>query len=222
MFGCLRRLGCLVVLAIAVAAWFTRDMWWDRAAARWRGGDATTADRGTPTWERLSPEAAERGERAVRALSGKRGPVYATLRPGDLASYVFLSLASTLPPSAKDAEAAVFGDRVYVRALVSLKDLGGVAGGALGGMLADRDTLRLGGTFEVTRPGLAQFHVKEVQLGSFPLPARTIPALVRRVRRGDVAPGEPLAADALAVPIPEYIGDVRIARGRITLYKSQQ
>jgi hypothetical protein len=142
-----------------------------------------------------------------------------TLRPGELASYAFLSLASALPPSAQNAESAVIGDRVYVRSLVSLRELGGAGGlGAIGGMLTDRDTLRLGGTFEVLRPGLAQFHVQDVQLGAFPVPTRMIPSLVRRVRRGKETAG--LAADALAVPIPAYISDVRVARGRITLYKN--
>jgi hypothetical protein len=41
---------------------------------------------------------------------------------------------------------------------------------------------------------------------------------VKRVRRGKETTG--LASDALAVPIPDYIGDVRVARGRITLYKN--
>ena len=221
MFGCVRRLGCLVVLlVVAGAAWLGRDLWLPQARAWLAGGggraDVAAADN---TWESLSPERAERGERAVRDLARSGGPVYVSLRPGELASYVFLSLASTLPPSAESAEAAVIGDRVYVRAVVPLAELGGVGGlGALGGMLADRDTLRLGGTFDVVRAGLAQFNVREVRLGGFPVPERVIPALVSRVRRGTVPEG--VAADALPVPIPEYIGDVRVARGRITLYKN--
>jgi hypothetical protein len=223
MFGLLRRLGCLVVLVvIAGAAYLTRELWYERLRARVTGDDVAAADSAaTSAWEPLSPERAERGERAVRALARGGGPVYVTLRAGELASYAFLSLASALPPSAQDAESAVIGDRVYVRALVNLRELGGTSGlGPLGGMLADRDTLRLGGTFDVLRPGLAQFHVRDVQLGSFPVPERMIPSLVRRVRRGKEFEG--LAADALAVPIPDYIGDVRVARGRITLYKNTQ
>jgi hypothetical protein len=29
-----------------------------------------------------------------------------------------------------------------------------------------------------------------------------------------------VAADAFPVPVPDYIGDVRIGRGRVTLYKA--
>jgi hypothetical protein len=213
-------MGCLVVLLVVCGVGFlTRGLWLDRVRAYLPVSGDSTAVAGTSPWEPLSPERAERGERAVRALARNGGPVYVTLRPGELASYAFLSLASTLPPSAQDAEAAVIGDRVYVRALVSLRELGGAGGfGALGGMLSDRDTLRLGGTFDVLRPGLAQFHVQDVQLGAFPVPAKMIPSLVKRVRRGKETTG--LASDALAVPIPDYIGDVRVARGRITLYKN--
>ena len=31
MLGCLRRLGCLVVIVVAVGLWYVRDMWWPRA-----------------------------------------------------------------------------------------------------------------------------------------------------------------------------------------------
>lgn len=216
MFGCLRRLGCLFVIAIAVLAYFTRDIWYETArnlAGRFGGASADTV----ATWEPITQAAAARGEKQVRALAAPRGPVYVSLRPGELASYAFLSLAAnTLPASAQNAEATVQGDRVVMRSLVSLRDFAGALG-SVGDFLADRDTLRLGGTFDVLAPGRAQFRVTEVRLGSFPVPAKAIPALVRRVRHGATGPG--VAPDALEVPVPSYIGDVRIARGRITLYK---
>jgi hypothetical protein len=124
-------------------------------------------------------------------------------------------LSDALPASLRDAETAVIGDRVYVRAVVGPDDLPG--GGALRSVLTRRDTLRLGGTFDVLRPGLAQFRVRDVQVGALPLPAAVIPRVVARVRRGAVPEG--VAADAFPVPVPDYIGDVRIARGRVTLYK---
>jgi len=219
MFGCLRRIGCLVVLLVAVGAWFTRDLWWDRAQAM-LGRAPETAEAAPGTWEPISQASAERGELAVRSLAQPRGPVFVSLRPGELASYALLSLASQLSPDLRGAQAAVVGDRMYVRSLVSLKELAGAGGlGSMGGMLAERDTLLIGGTFEVARAGLAQLHVREIRYGSFPLPERMIPAVVRRVRRGaDTAGVDP---DALPVPIPPFIGDVRVARGKITLYRGQ-
>lgn len=217
MFGCLRRLGCLVVLLLAALLYLTRGTWrplLDRSSGRDREVAGTDA---TPTWQPLDQPSAARGERAVRALAARRGPVYVSLRAGELASYAFLSLSTSLPAALRDAQTAVIGDRVYVRAVVSPEELPGL-GGALGGLVSRRDTLRLGGTFDVLRPGLAQFRVRDVQVGSVPLPAIAIPRVVARVRRGDVPAG--VAADAFPVPIPAYIGDVRIARGRVTLYKT--
>lgn len=219
MFGCLRRLGCLVVVLFAVLAYLTRAYWWE-PANRLAGRSTTSAvDADTSSrWEPITPAAAERGERELRGLAAPRGPAYVTLHAGDLASYAFLSLSNTLPAFARDAQATVVGDRVYVKSLVDLRDFAGALG-ALGGMVAQRDTLRLGGTFEVLGTGRAEFHVQDVQLGSFPLPSKMIPSLLMRVRRGNTSAD--LAPDALAVPIPDYIGDVRIARGRVTLYKRQ-
>jgi hypothetical protein len=50
------------------------------------------------------------------------------------------------------------------------------------------------------------------------VPSALIPRLIGRVRRGEVPQG--VAPDAFPVPLPEYIGDVRIGRGRVTLYRA--
>ncbi len=217
MFGCLRRLGCLVILLIAAAAYFTRAYWWGPAR---RAVDRTTtsgAMRDTASvWESLTPAAAERGERAVRSLAAPRGPAYASLRAGELASYLFLSLSAALPAMARDAQARVIDDRIYIRSVMSLRDVAGDLGPA-SGLLGERDTLRLGGTFEIAEPGRALFHVRDVQIGRVPLPDRAIPLLVRRLRPDDARTAS--AADALVVPTPPSIGDVRISRGRVTLYR---
>ncbi|GLC26306.1 hypothetical protein [Roseisolibacter agri] len=216
MFGCLRRLGCLVVLLIGVGLWYVRDLWWPRLRSAVGPEPTVVAAADSNGWEPLDQERAERGERAVRALAARSGPVYVNLRAGELASYAFLSLSDAPPLPLRDAQAAVVGDRVYVRSVVSLKDLGGALGAA-GGLLPERDTLRLGGTFEVLRPGVAQFRVADISVGSLPVPASVVPTILRRTgaRRMDG-----VAEGAIGIPIPRYIGDVRVARGRITLYKS--
>jgi hypothetical protein len=217
MFGCLGRLGCLAVLLVVGAlGYLTRATWYPMV--RDRGGTARVeAMADTAVWQPLDEARAERGERAVRALAGRSGPAYVSLRAGELASYAFLTLSTALPAELRDAQAAVIGDRVYVKTVVSPRDFAGVLGN-LGGFMAERDTLRLGGTFDVLRPGMAQFRVRDVQLGQFPLPAAVLPRVIARVRRGAVPDG--VAADAFPVQIPEYIGDVRVARGEITLYRA--
>jgi|SRR5687768_12167507 len=221
MFGCFRRLGCLVLLLIlAVLGWFNRD----RLEALYRryAGDPradSTIVRTPGGWEALTAEKGERGRRAVESLSSPRGPAYATLSPGEASSYIFLAVAQQLPPSSEDVTTSVKEDRLHVRANIALKDLGAAkALGPLAGMLGTRDTVELGGTMGVIRPGVGEFQVKEVRIGSFKVPAGVIPRLIKTMRRGDIPEG--LAEDALPMKLPPYIGDIRIADGRIRVYRN--
>ena len=216
MLGCLRRLGCLFVILVAFGLWYIRDMWWPRARQAMGPEPRVVAAADSNGWESLTQERATRGERAVRALAAPTGPAYVSLRAGELASYAFLSLADAPPLPLNDAQAAVVGDRVYVRSVVSLRDLGGALGAA-GALLPERDTLFLGGQFEVLRPGLAQFRVAEVRVGQLPVPAAVVPRLLRTT--GVRSPAG-VAEDAIGFQVPRYIADVRVARGRITLYKA--
>jgi hypothetical protein len=220
MFGCLRRLGCLVLLVIGVGLYLLRDSWWPLVRPMVRAEPEVVArergESGEGGWESLDPEKAARGERAVRALATRGGPAYVSLQAGELTSYAFLSLADALPVPLDDAQAAVVGDRVFLRSVVSLRDLGGSLG-PVANLLPERDTLRLGGTFEVVRPGLAQFRVREASLGNVPLPSSVLPRVLRRT---GASGGSEVASDAVGIPLPPYIGDVRVARGRITLYKA--
>jgi len=213
MFGCIRWIIILALVAVAIGAgWLLRDRWPANPSAEERNASATL-------WQPLSPEAAERARAAVQRLSSNRGPVFETLYAGDVASYIFEELARQLPRSAEDVHAAVIGERMYVMATVRLSELGGAAVlGPLASMLSERDTIRFGGVFEVVRPGLAQFRVQEIRVRDFPVPVRLIPRLLQQTRRG--ARPEGLSDDGLALTIPPHIGDVRIANGRVTMYKN--
>ena len=212
MFGCIRWIIILALVAVAIGAgWLLRDRW----LANPRAEEAASGS----VWQPLSPEAAERARSAVQRLSSDRGVVFETLHAADVASYIFEELAKQLPRSAQDVHAAVIGERMYVMATVRLSELGGAAIlGPLASMLSERDTVRFGGVFEVVRPGLAQFRVQEIRVRDFPVPPRLIPRLLQQMRRG--ARPEGLADDGLALTIPPHIGDVRIANGRVTMYKN--
>lgn len=171
-----------------------------------------------PVWEPLTPEGAARARAAVQRLSRPSGPVFATVRGAELASYVFDELSRQLPPSAQQLEAAVIDDRLHVRALMNVADFGGDNGlGPLGAMLNDREPVEFGGTLELVRPGLAQFRIKVLRLREFSVPQRMIPRLLQRIARGARPPG--LADDALPLVVPTYLGDVRTGQGQVTLYK---
>ncbi len=214
MFGCLRRLGCLLVLlvAAAAAAWYFRDRipWPERSA------EDVARD---SVWEPITDEGAARARRAVQSLGAPNGPAFTTVRPGDLASYFFIALSRQLPPSADSISAAVIGERVYVRAIVALRDFKSLEGaGGFAGFLGDRETLKLGGRFDVVRPGLAQFLVEDVKLRELSLPRRMIPRLMREVRRGAVP--DSVAENGLPFEKPPFVGDVRASKGRVTIYRA--
>lgn len=212
--GCIARLGCLVLLAaLAVGAWLTKDRWLRTVSSSGTPASAVSA------WEPLNPAAGERGRRAIDDLSSSSGPVFRNLSASEVASYVFQTVARTIPASADSAEAAVIGDVLYVRAVVPVKDVAGSGVlGPLAGLLNDRERLQLGGTFHVVRPGLSEFRIREIKLRDFKVPAGAIPRLVQQITHGARPQG--VAADAIPVPTPRTLGDVRIANRRVTLYKT--
>jgi hypothetical protein len=216
MKGCLKRAGCLVVLILLVALWY----WYARverpAAVTSSASTATSVSSG---WQPLTAADAERGRVAVLSLERQAGPVFANLTPAQAASYIFLVVAKQLPPSAKNAEAAIIGDRLYVRSDVELKDFGGAKTlGPLGMLLGERDSVRFGGTINMLRPGLAEFLVHEVKLGRIEVPTALIPRLLAQMKRGKTVEG--ISQNGLPMVMPPYISDVRISNGTITLYKS--
>ena len=213
MFGCLRRLGCLVIIIAGLGAWYFYT--------HLKGGDraGTDADAGAHAgWEPLTQADAQRGKLAVESLSQRTGPVFANLTPAEAASYIFLAATRQLPPSARNIEASAVNDRLRVRAEVSIKDFGGAAVlGPIASLIGDRDTVQLGGTIHVIRPGTGEFVVEEMQFGRAPIPGVLIPRLISHFRRGSV---EGMSSRGLPMKMPAYISDVRIENGKITLYKS--
>ena len=218
MKGCLKRAGCLVVIILLVAVWY----WYarvERPAAATAPATASTATSVSSGWHPLTATDGERGRLAVQSLERQSGPVFANLTPAEAASYIFMVVAKQLPPSAKNAEASITGDRLYVRSEVELKDFGGAKSlGPLGMLLGERDSVRLGGTINMLRPGLAEFLVQEVKLGKIEVPTALIPRLLTQMKKGKTVEG--ISQNGLPMVMPPYISDVRISNGKITLYKS--
>lgn len=216
--GCIARLGCLVVLAIlAIVGWFTRDRWMSRLHLGGRSAAVATG----PTWQPLTDAGAERTRAALTKLKQPRGPVFATLSGADVASYVYKTLARQLPATADSVEVAVIDNRISMRASVPTRALGGSGVlGPLASLLGDRERVQLGGRLRVVRPGLAEFVVDELDVGKIGIPKAMIPRLLKQMSRAPRPEGT--ADDAVPLPLPSYIGDIRVANGRITLYKNVQ
>lgn len=211
--GCIARLGCLILLAIlAVAGWFTRDLW---LPARFRSHPAIVAS--TP-WEPLSNAGAARTRTALAKLAQPTGPAFQTLSANDVASFAMGELSRQLAGTVDSVETRASGDTVAMRGIMQTSKLGEL--GAIAGILRGRQRVELAGTFRVIEPGVAEFQVREVHIGSVSIPSGMIPEVVKRIRRGPAPPGS--SPNGLPVPIPRSVGDIRVARGKVTLYKSGQ
>lgn len=218
--GCLRGLGCLVLIAVVAAAgWWFRADWLPLLHRGARSSGVVTP--ATVVWEPATPEGAERARKAVVKLGSRSGPVFSNVAPGDLTAYIFEELSKQLPRSAHDIEAAVVDRQLWVRAQVRLADFGGPGAlGPLSNMLGDDEPVVFGGSLDIVNPGLAVYRVKSLRIRDLSLPSAMIPRLLRRAEHGSRPPG--LADDALPLVVPDYIADVRIRNGKITLYKTIQ
>jgi hypothetical protein len=221
MKGFFRRLGCLIIIVfIAICVWY----WYARVPSTTSATTTTSTTVGTATssssgWQPLTAADAERGRVAVQSLGRQSGPVFANLTPAEAASYIFTVVAKQLPPSAQNAQAAIIGDRLYVRSDVELKDFGGSKSlGPIGMLLGDRDSVRFGVTINMLKPGLGEFLVQEVKLGRVDVPNALIPRILTQMKRGKQPEG--ISQNGLPMVMPSYISDVRIFNGKITLYKS--
>ena len=212
--GCIARIGCLIVLVcLAIGAWITRDRWMHKIT----GKPVVTST--APGWEPLTPAAGAEGKRKLDDLAKPSGPVFSNLSASEVASYVFQTVARTIPASADSAEAAVIGDALYVRAVVPVRDIAGTGVlGPLAGLLNDRERLQLGGAFRVIRPGLSEFEVREIKLRDFKVPTGAIPRLLQQISHANRTEG--VAPNAIAVTTPRSLADVGIANVKVTLYKS--
>lgn len=215
MFGCIRKLGCLaLLLVLAGAAYLYLNK---------RSSDSPTSSRSPVSrralWEPITALNAERGKREVESLRDSRGSAYANLTGGQAASYIFLSAARQLPTGAEHAMASVQNNELLVRAVVPLSQFGAKKIlGPLAGVLGEKDTLLLGGNIRIVQPGLAEFQVTRLKIGNLAVPSPLIPRLLSQIRKGERPVG--VSTNGLPMPVPEYISDVRIVNGRVTVYKN--
>ncbi len=235
--GCLTRaVGTAVLLVGATTA-----LWW------WSGGavpmpEAITSrlpfePRGADSmstaparalararWHSIGDADSKSAEERLASLAAPDGPGMVTLQPGELLAFLVAPFAAQLPPSARAAQVAVTDGRVYVKAEVPLSDLGGGPMlSSLVGMLDRRDTVIIGGSFDMLDDAAterrAQFLVQEIIMAEFSVPRPLVPRLVSTIRRGAVPPW--VAENGYPVTLPAWVGDVRIRRDRVTVYRAE-
>jgi len=211
VFSCLGRLGCLFILLVAgVLAFLTRERWLPRVLGK--------AEAPPVAWEVVNSTGSKKAADDLASLQQKAGPAYVTVSAAELASLMVESTGHRLPAALDSVEAAIVDETIHVRALVKLDDIRGLdALGPLSGLLDKQERIEFTGTMGVIRPGLGEFRVASVRVADLSLPRAAIPRLLARLN-ASVRP-EGVAPDGIAITIPDYIGDVRVARGEVTLYR---
>ncbi|MGQ0538744.1 MAG: hypothetical protein ACT4R6_07335 [Gemmatimonadaceae bacterium] len=214
MFGCLRRIGCGLLLLLAAAAlWLTRDRWYPRIAGE------RTVERVEEPAAPISDSAAVAAEQAISRLARPGGPAYAHLTGAEVASLILREAARRNPLPLDSAVAGVTGDELWLRGALDIRELQNRdVLGPLGMLLGNTETVELRGTLHIVSPGLAEFRLRSVKLRDIALPSPAIRALLRQSRGAERPAGA--AAQGLQFAVPAHIGDVRIGDGRVTLYRT--
>ena len=176
-------------------------------------------ERSRRTDQRAADSADDAVQRTLRQLARSDGPAMVTFAPGEVAAFITDAVARQLPASARGMAVAVVDSIIYVRADVSLREFGADRVlGDLAGFIDRRDTVIVGGTFDLVEPGLGQLRVREVVIGELSLPRPLVSRLIAAARRR--AQSDAVALDAYPVRLPTYVGDVRVRQGRITVYRT--
>jgi hypothetical protein len=168
----------------------------------------------------VTPAGATRAEHALTALREPSARVYTTVSPAEFAGYVLMDLSGRLPPEGDSTAAIVVENQLRVRTSLDIRALGGQdVWGFVSDLIGTRAPLVFTGTFDIVRPGIAEFRVTELSIHGLQVPGPMIPRLLRRVDSGLHPSG--MAANALLVNVPAYVADVRASSGKILIYKSE-
>lgn len=169
----------------------------------------------------MKSEGAARGHDALVQLRKRNGPVFVKVHPADLASYAIGLAPGKALSGIKHLESRAEGERLYFRGTVNTAELGasaksGPLSGVMDGMLRGEQQITVGGRMEVASPGHGVFHIDEVKVGELRIPAGAVRKLIAHY----AGTAKENAGESLPFPLPPEIGDVRVQKGAITLYKS--
>lgn len=231
--GCLTRAASSAVFVgvIAVGLWYWSggklplpESVTSRIPIAPRGADSMSTEpaRGLATARWLPIDDANYANAVARVapLAAADGPAVITLGADELLSFLVEPFRMQLPPSAQAASVAVAEGLLYVKASIPLQDLGGGPMlGSLVGMLDRRDTVIIGGAFDLVEGQQAQFLIQEVVIGEFSVPRPIVPKLIGTIRRGLMP--DWVAPNGYPVQLPAAIGDIRIRKDRITVYRAE-
>ena len=198
MNGCLKgllRLGCLAAIAAVLLAlwWFRQPIL--RTGARWLGRSqalppvADTAV-GAPT-----PKAVASGQTKVGSLAATAGPDSVVLTPNEVASLIGSSIDWRVRKTYDSLRVELLEGSLAVHARLDTRALPPEALGPFAAFVEPREPLRLGGTLDIERPGLARFTIREISLRGIAFPGPAVKSIARQTAGANADGAIPLQVD---------------------------
>lgn len=198
MDGCIKgllRLGCFALIAAVLLA-----LWWFRepilrTGARWFGRTAAlppVADTavGAPT-----PKAVASGQTKVGTLRANAGPDSVVLNANEVASLIGSSIDWRVRKTYDSLRVELLEGSLAVHARLDTRALPPDALGPFAAFVQPREPLRLGGTIEIERPGVALFTVREISIRGIAFPGPTVKSIARQTAGANADGAIPLQVD---------------------------
>lgn len=210
MSGCLRRVGCLVLLLVLLSlGWFTRGLWWERVTGRPLEPEQS--------WHAVPASGGAEVSQRVQSLRRPEGEAFVSLTPAEVGTLLLGPAAARLPESVSDLATSISGEHVSLRATLDLARLRGVEDlGPIASLLTARRQVTITGRPDVVRPGTGELRVERVTVSGVEVPPPVVGSLLRQLDRS--ASGS--TGRSITFSLPPYIGDIRVARGHVILYKN--
>jgi len=202
--------GCLVVLAAAAVAGF---VYRDRVAALYR------RVRGVPepppaVYVTPTPGAAAQAGTVLEQLTRRGGSAWVDLSAAQLAALIEREL-SRGPTRVLDSVAVALGDQhVQVRGSLDVSVLPRRLLGPLAQGLGRREPVVAGGTLSAQPDGRVVWTIDELRIRDFPFPRSVIPAILHAM---SLTEGK---GATVPIPLPAGVGDVRVSRAGIRVYRA--
>jgi hypothetical protein len=163
-------------------------------------------------WVAPAPGGARHAEEELARLGRRGGPAYVDLTAADLAGLLDRELVRASRGVFDSVRVALDSDVVLVRGLLDLSQLPRGVLGPFAGSFGGREPLEAGGALSAGGGGV-RWQPTRLRVRDFPFPRRTIPPLLRALHLAVGADG------ALTLPGLGGVGDVRVSRERVRLYR---
>ncbi len=176
-----------------------------------REGPISAGSADAPTVGTPSDDALRSARRKERAIGERGGPAFVVLTADEMASLVWDGLDPAARAAIDSLRVTLDEDRFILEAMLRTRVFGRDLLGPLGGVLAEREPLRVAGPARYRNVGVVAWEPNTFAIRAFPFPQVVVPRLVNRLT-GRTDGSLPLA-------VPETVDDVRVRPGGVTFYR---